>query len=121
MRILKFFLCLLIFASIVPAQQETIVPVATEFYLLGGSRNNGKWLTADAVMPTIEKKTRMVFVTLKGIAKGEVFMMNTGEETGRVSRKQMDANRAGKPIEHRRRRERRLESGPARAKVNRRH
>ena len=81
MRILKLFLCLLVFASIVPAQQENIVPIATDFLLLGGSQN-GKWLTAETVAPRVEKTTKMVFVSLNGIAKKETVLYNTGEDNG---------------------------------------
>jgi hypothetical protein len=81
MKILKPILCLLIFAAIVPAQQESAVPLATDYYLLGGSQN-GKWLTAEAVAPTIGKKTDMVFVNLNGVAKGRAVLNNTGEDYG---------------------------------------
>jgi len=81
MRILKSFLCLLIFVSIVSAQQETVVPIATTYYLLGGSQN-GKWLTAEKTAPTMEKRTKMILVTLKGIEKDEAVLEDTGEESG---------------------------------------
>lgn len=82
MRILKSFLCLLIFATFIPAQQrETIVPIASDYYLLGGSQN-GKWLTAEIIAPTIAKKTEMVFVSLNGVAKGGAILNNTGEDYG---------------------------------------
>lgn len=81
MKILKLFLCLLIFALIVPAQQKTIVPLATDYYLLGGSQN-GKWLTAEKIAPTIEKRTEMVFINLKDIPKGAAVLNNTGEDYG---------------------------------------
>lgn len=81
MRILKSLLCLLIFASIVPAQQVSVVPFASDYYLLGGSQN-GKWLKAETVAPTIETKTKMVFVGLKGVAKGDAVLNNTGEDYG---------------------------------------
>ena len=69
-------------ASIVPAQQrETIVPFASDYYLVGGSKD-GKWLTADMVAPTLEKKTKMVFVNLKGAAFGDAVLNNTGEDNG---------------------------------------
>ncbi len=83
MRILKSILCLMVFASIVPAQEErqTIVPLATDYYLLGGSQN-GKWLTAEAVAPTLAKRTRMVFVNLRGVVEGSAILNNTGEDYG---------------------------------------
>jgi len=81
MKILKLFLCLLVFALIVPAQQEKIVPLASDYYLVGGSQN-GKWLTAEKIAPTIGKRTEMVFVNLKGIAKGDAILNNTGEDYG---------------------------------------
>lgn len=82
MRIIKLFLCLLIFAAMVSAQKpQTIVPLATDFYLLGGSQN-GKWLTAETVAPTIDKRTEMVLVNLKGVAKGAAILNNTGEDYG---------------------------------------
>lgn len=81
MKILKSILCLLIFVSIVPAQQEMVVVIATDYYLLGGSQN-GKWLTAGTLAPTLEKKTRMTRITLKGIEKGDAVLNNTGEDSG---------------------------------------
>jgi hypothetical protein len=81
MRILKSFLCLLIFASIIPAQQEAIVPIASDYYLLGGSKD-GKWVTAEIVAPTTEKRTKMIRVSLKGIEKGDAILNNTGEDSG---------------------------------------
>jgi hypothetical protein len=81
MRILKLFLCLLIFVCVVPAQQGKVVPIATDFYLLGGSKG-GKWLTAEKIAPTIEKRTKMVFVNLNGVAKGDAILNDTGEESG---------------------------------------
>lgn len=80
MRILKSILCLLAFAAIVPAQ-TAIVPLATDYYLLGGSQN-GRWLTAEAVAPTLAKRTEMVFVNLRGVGKSSAILNNTGEENG---------------------------------------
>ena len=83
MRILSSILCLLVFAAIAPAQEErqTIVPLATGYYLLGGSQN-GKWLTAQAVAPAIPERTAMVFVDLRGVVKKGAILNNTGEENG---------------------------------------
>lgn len=84
MRILKSILCLLlVFAATVTAQEErqAIVPLATGYYLLGGSQN-GKWLTTEATAPTLEKRTRMVFVNLRGGVKGSAILNNTGEDYG---------------------------------------
>lgn len=72
---------MLIFALIVPAQQKIIVTFASGYYLLGGSQN-GKWLAAETVAPTLEKKTKMVIVNLNGIVKGGATLINTGEEYG---------------------------------------
>lgn len=80
MRIIKSFLCLLIFISISPAQ-ETIVPIATTYDLLGGSQN-GKWLTAEKTKPTMGKKTKMILVNLKGIQKDEAIMEDKSEDPG---------------------------------------
>ncbi len=80
MRILKSFLCLLIFISIVPAQ-ENVVPIATTYYLLGGSKN-GKWLTAETVAPLIKKETKMVLIDVKGIVKGGGILTDMGEDYG---------------------------------------
>ena len=68
-------------ASIVPAQMKTVVPFASGYYLLGGSKD-GKWLTAETVAPALEKKTKMVFVTLKGVKQGDAVLNNTGVENG---------------------------------------
>ena len=81
MKSLKLFLCLLVFASMAAAQQKTIVPIATEHYLLGGVKD-GKWLTAETVEPVLGKKTEMSVVGLKGATKNSVIMNNTGEEYG---------------------------------------
>ncbi len=84
MRIQKLFLCLLIFAAVIPAQEqqrETIVPIAGNYYLLGGSQN-GKWVTAETVAPTIAKKTEMIFVNLNGVGKGGATLINTDEDYG---------------------------------------
>lgn len=83
MKILKSFLCLLIFAMGIPAQpkQETIVPIASDYYLLGGSQN-GKWLPAEIVAPTLAKQTEMVFINLNGVVKGDAVLNNPGEEYG---------------------------------------
>jgi hypothetical protein len=82
MKILKSILCLLICASIAAAQeQEKIVPIATNYYLIGGSQN-GKWLTAEIIAPTMEKQTKMVFVNLDGVGRGNPVLKNTGEENG---------------------------------------
>lgn len=81
MRILKSFLCLLIFASLVPAQKENVVPIAADYLLLGGSQN-GKWLTAEAIAPAIEQKTKTVLINLSGIAKENAVLSDTGEENG---------------------------------------
>ncbi len=80
MRIPKSFLCLLIFVSISPAQ-ETVVPIATTYYLLGGSKD-GKWLTAETVAPLIKKETKMVLIDVKGIVKGGGILTDSGEEYG---------------------------------------
>lgn len=77
---MKSLICLLIFASIVPAQ-EVVVPIATTYYLLGGSKN-GKWLKPEVVAPTMKKKTQMTLVNLKGIKKDKASLENTGEESG---------------------------------------
>jgi hypothetical protein len=81
MRVLKIFLSLLILSSIAAAQKETVVPMASGYYLLGGSQN-GKWLMAEAVAPTIPKRTAMVFVNLRGAIKGGAILNNTGEDNG---------------------------------------
>ena len=81
MRILKSFLCLLIFISIVPAQEEIVVPIATTYYLLGGSKN-GKWLTAETIAPLIKKETKMVLIDVKGIVKGGGILTDMGEDYG---------------------------------------
>ena len=81
MQILKSLLCLLIFVSIVPAQEETVVPIATTFYLLGGSKN-GKWLTAKTVAPLIKKETKMVLIDVKGSVKGGGILTDSGEVYG---------------------------------------
>ena len=79
---LKLLICLAILAAIVPAQQQqAIVPIATENYLLGGAKN-GKWLTAETVAPTLGKKTEMFLVGLKGVSKTGAILNNTGEEYG---------------------------------------
>ena len=75
------FLSLLVFNSIVPAQQESVVPIATTYYLLGGSKN-GKWLTAETVAPLIKKETKMVLIDVKGIVKGGGILTDSGEEYG---------------------------------------
>jgi hypothetical protein len=83
MRVLKSFFYLLVFASIVPAQEQppqAIVPLATDYYLLGGSQN-GKWLTAEMVAPAIGKRTAMIFVNTKGV-KSDAILNNTGEDYG---------------------------------------
>lgn len=81
MRSLKSFLCLLIFASITPGQSETVVPIATTYYLLGGTQN-GKWLTAETVAPLIKKETKMVLIDVKGIVKGGGILTDMGEDYG---------------------------------------
>ena len=81
MRITTAFLCLLIFNSTVPAQQESVVTIATTYYLLGGSKN-GKWLTAETVAPLIKKETKMVLIDVKGIIKGGGILTDSGEEYG---------------------------------------
>lgn len=83
MQISKSFLCLLIFISFVPAQ-ESGVPIATTYYLLGGSQN-GKWLTAEKIAPTMEKRTKMILVSLKGVEKTEAFLEDKGEDYGACS------------------------------------
>ena len=57
------------------------MPFASDYYLLGGARN-GKWLAAEKVAPMLEKKTKMVFVTLKGVETGDALLNNTGEDYG---------------------------------------
>ncbi len=81
MRVLKSILCLLMLASIASAQKESVVPIASDYYLLGGSQN-GKWLPAETVAPTLKKRTEMVFVNLKGVVKGSAILNNTGEDYG---------------------------------------
>lgn len=83
MRFLRSILCLLIFAAIVAAQEKPqgVVPLATDYYLLGGSQN-GKWLTAEKVAPTIGQRTAMVLVNLRGIAGSGAILSNLGEDSG---------------------------------------
>ena len=74
------FLCLLIFSQTISAQ-ETLVPIMSPYYLIGGSKN-GKWLTAETIAAQIKEKTAMVTVDVKGIGKSAVVLENTGEEFG---------------------------------------
>ncbi len=57
------------------------MPIATTYYLLGGSKN-GKWLTAETAAPLIKKETKMVLIDVKGIIKGGGILTDTGEEYG---------------------------------------
>ena len=83
MRILNAFILLLTLTIIAPAQQrrETIVPVATGAYLLGGAQD-GRWLTPDAVAPSLGKRTAMVVIGLEGPGRPGAFLHHTGEENG---------------------------------------
>lgn len=80
MRIINAFFCLLIFISIGPAQ-ETIVPIMSPYYLLGGSKN-GAWVKAETVSLPLKTLIKMRAVTLQGIGKASVTMENIGEEYG---------------------------------------
>jgi len=71
----------LIFVSIFPAQEENVVPIATTYYLLGGSKN-GKWVTAETFAPLIKKETKMVLIDVKGIVKTGGILTDSGEEYG---------------------------------------
>lgn len=81
MRITTALLGLLILNLTVPAQQESVVMIATTYYLLGGSKN-GKWLTAETVAPLIKKETKMVLIDVKGIVKGGGILTDMGEDYG---------------------------------------
>lgn len=78
------FLCLLICNATVSAQQQQekpFVPIASQYYLLGGSQN-GEWLTAEKAAPLINEKIKMAAISLKGTGKTGATLENTGEEYG---------------------------------------
>ena len=82
MRFKVVFLCLLIFNSTAAAQkEESIVPIMTPYYLLGGTKN-GKWVKSETVAPQIKDKTKMFLVNLKGAGKEVITLETTGEDFG---------------------------------------
>lgn len=80
MRYAITIFCGLIF-SLAAAAQETIVPLTYSSYLLGGAKN-GKWLTAQEVLPTLKGKIGFVAVGLKGFKKNKLIYGVKGEEFG---------------------------------------
>lgn len=81
MQTLKGFLCLLIFSFGISAQQDSVVPIATTYYLLGGSKD-GKWLTTEQVVPSMAKQTKMILVSVNGVTQDDAVLNDMGENYG---------------------------------------
>jgi len=66
-----FFLYLMIFNLIVPAQ-DTVVPILYSETLLGGAQN-GKWITAEKTDAQLKNKTEFKILSFNGFKKGSIF------------------------------------------------
>jgi hypothetical protein len=61
--------------------QPAVVPIVKDKMLMGGAQN-GKWLTAQQILPQLKNETEFILIGLKGVEEGGLTLGKKGEESG---------------------------------------
>jgi hypothetical protein len=78
---MKYFLMVLFCGFLNTPVSSAQVPIVKDKMLLGGAQN-GKWLTAQQILPQLKNETEFILVGLKGVEEGGVTLGKRGEESG---------------------------------------